>query len=113
MNRARGAMRGEGKSPPGRRSRLPMLAALIAAATAAFCGCRRELPEPLSPSARVYVDKCGQCHAAYDPRSLTPAMWATQVSLMEGKMMQAGLQPLTAQERNMILDYLEHNASPP
>jgi len=82
--------------------------ALLAMALAA---CQRKLPEENSPAARLYVERCGTCHAAYNPRSLTAAMWDTQMRLMEDKCMrQSGGQPLTAEQRKTILDYLIRNA---
>ena len=50
------------------------------------------------------------CHRAYDPRSLTGAMWQTQVELMDTKIRQAGIEPLTGDQRHIILDYLTRNA---
>ena len=50
------------------------------------------------------------CHRAYDPRSLTGAMWQTQVELMDTKIRQARVAPLTGDQRRIILDYLTRNA---
>ena len=68
------------------------------------------LPEAESAPAQLYAQRCGQCHRAYDPHSMTSAMWDTQVTLMEGKIRDAGLQPLTAEQRKIIMDYLTRNA---
>jgi len=73
-------------------------------------GCRgAALPEAASPAARLYVERCGTCHAAYNPRSMTAAMWEVQVQAMEPRMAQAG-RPLSEHERHAILDYLTRNA---
>jgi diheme cytochrome c len=89
-----------------------LLASAIAfGAILALAACQqRPLPEADSPQAQVYVQRCGQCHSAYDPRSMTSAMWDTQVTLMEGKIREAGLPPLSDDQRKTIMDYLTRNA---
>lgn len=76
-------------------------------------GCSRPLPEQNSAAAQLYAKRCGQCHRAYGPGSLTAAMWQVQVQMMEAKMQQYGVPPLTEQERQTILDYLTRNAERP
>ena len=88
-----------------------VLAALTPALAIFLAACHpRPLPEADSDAARTYVERCGQCHRAYDPRAMTGAMWQTQVELMDTKIRQAGMEPLTADQRNIILDYLTRNA---
>ncbi len=41
---------------------------------------------------------------------MTAAMWAVQVDLMQERMKQTGLAPLTPAERKTILEYLSSNA---
>ena len=41
---------------------------------------------------------------------MTGAMWQTQVELMDTKIRQARMEPLTANQRQIILDYLTRNA---
>ncbi|MGH7863801.1 MAG: hypothetical protein ACREQB_02350 [Candidatus Binataceae bacterium] len=73
--------------------------------------CKREsLPEHQSAAAGLYVQRCGQCHIAYDPRTLTAPMWQKQVEAMDVRIAQAGVAPLKAGERAQILDYLRRNA---
>ena len=73
--------------------------------------CKRPaLPEAESPPAKLYVARCGNCHAPYNPREMTPAMWETQVMMMEVKMQAAGQPPLTPDERDSILRYLKNHA---
>ena len=89
-----------------------MLAAATAAAVISLAACQaaRPLPEAGSDAARTYVERCGKCHRAYDPRSMTGAMWQTQLGLMDTKIRQAGMEPLTVDQRQIILDYLTRNA---
>jgi hypothetical protein len=75
-----------------------------------FVGCDRALPEEGGPAARLYTARCGSCHQAYAPRSLTAAMWEIQVTTMQAKMAAAGQAPLTPEENRTILDYLRRNA---
>jgi len=86
-------------------------AALALSATAlALPGCARPLPEAGSPAAQLYVERCGGCHQAYDPRSLTPSMWGLQLLAMRSKIAEAGQTPLTPEEERAILGYLKRNA---
>ncbi|HEV3115316.1 MAG TPA: hypothetical protein VGY99_32950 [Candidatus Binataceae bacterium] len=76
----------------------------------AVAGCDRPLPEQNTAAAQLYASRCGQCHRAYAPGSLSAAMWQVQVQMMEGKMLQNRVSPLTNQERDTILSYLTRNA---
>ncbi|MBF6571034.1 MAG: hypothetical protein IVW54_19390 [Candidatus Binataceae bacterium] len=85
-------------------------ASLLAIFAALVAGCqRRPLPEASSQAARFYVQRCGVCHAAYDPRAMTAAMWDAQVTAMEPRMAAQGT-PLSADDRKTILEYLTRNA---
>ena len=82
---------------------------------AAFClveliGCNPPLPEQGTHPAQLYVRRCGNCHRPYNPRSLTAAMWEVQVQMMERKMVQYRMPPLTDEERENILGYLTRNS---
>lgn len=90
---------------------MALLIAISLALAVLFAGCtKKPLPEQQSSAAQLYVQKCGQCHAAYYPGSLTADMWRVQVPAMEYKMRQSGLSPLTDEERSAILGYLTRNA---
>jgi hypothetical protein len=69
-----------------------------------------KIPDEGSYAAQVYLNKCGQCHQPYDPSLMTKAMWAAKVDLMQERMKQTGLAPLTPAERKTILEYLSSNA---
>jgi len=73
-------------------------------------GCSRTpLPEEGSESARLYTEKCGGCHAPYNPQLMTAQMWETMVSRMEITMKRRG-RPLAESDRAEILAYLSRNA---
>ena len=91
-----------------RRAYIP-LRALVPLALA-VTSCQRALPEPGSAAAKLYQERCGSCHRAYAPGSLTTTMWETQIVAMEPKIAEAGQPPLTAAEERAILDYLKRNA---
>lgn len=77
---------------------------------AAGCG-QGPLPEQDTYAAQLYIKRCGGCHHwAYNPHMMTAAMWELQVDMMEPKMREAGIAPLTPQERKVIMDYLQRNA---
>ncbi|MGH7949331.1 MAG: hypothetical protein ACREQF_08915 [Candidatus Binataceae bacterium] len=84
---------------------------ILTALGLSLAACKREpLPEHQSAAAAQYVRRCGQCHIAYDPRTLTASMWEKQVEAMDVRMAQGGVAPLKAGERAEILDYLRRNA---
>jgi hypothetical protein len=91
------------------RLRRATFAAALLASVVTGCG-PRPLPDASSPGAQAYVNRCGQCHAPYNPRELTASMWDTQVTMMEVKIQQAGLPALSSDEREAILEYLQRNA---
>lgn len=69
------------------------------------------MPEATSAPARLYVERCGQCHAAYVPGLMTADMWRLQLDMMRDKMLQAGVAPLTGAESDAITNYLTSNAA--
>jgi len=74
-------------------------------------GCNAALPDPESPGARLYGHRCSSCHRLYAPSVLTAAMWKVMVARMEQQIQHSGLPPLSADERQTILDYLEKHSS--
>lgn len=74
--------------------------------TIAALGCQPELPEPQSPAAQLYQQRCSSCHRLYGPQLLTAEMWRVIVSRMEQEFQRRGLPPLSAEDKQMILAYL-------
>jgi hypothetical protein len=94
-----------------RASNIRLGAIALAFIAVVLAGCKPAgLPDASSPAAQIYVNKCGNCHAPYNPHELTASMWETQVTMMEVKMQAAGMSPLTSDERASILEYLKRNA---
>ncbi len=93
-------------APALKRPRAWLLFAFALAAT----GCTHPLPQAKTYPARLYAERCGQCHIAYQPRSLTAAMWQMQVQMMQQRMQTAGIAPLSPNQKKIILSYLERNA---
>ncbi|HEX7410219.1 MAG TPA: hypothetical protein VF515_21570 [Candidatus Binatia bacterium] len=83
---------------------------LSAVVLAAMAACNAKLPEPDSPGAKLYAERCDTCHRIYAPGSLTFEMWKFQVERMQGDTVRHGLPPLTAQERDIVLDYLKRHS---
>jgi hypothetical protein len=81
---------------------------LIAASglTLLAAGCGSSLPDPESPGARLYAQRCVGCHRLYQPGTLTPAMWQYQVDRMQEEFARRGLPPLSAAEQELLLGYL-------
>jgi diheme cytochrome c len=74
-------------------------------------GCNASLPDPESPAAQLYRQRCSSCHRLYAPSIVTAEMWKVIVARMEQQMRQAGRPPLSADESRMILDYLQKHSS--
>jgi len=74
-------------------------------------GCNASLPEPESPAAQLYRQRCSACHRVYAPSLLTAEMWNVVVARMEQEIRRSGRPPLSADERQRILDYLQKHSS--
>jgi len=72
-------------------------------------GCR-SLPDPESAGAKLYDDRCASCHRAYQPDVMTFEMWKIVVARMQYVMSRNGLRPLTADETNVLLEYLQRHS---
>lgn len=93
---------------PGRVQALT--AVLVTVGAVSIAGCTGPLPEEGSPSALLYVEKCGTyCHRPYQPSGMKPKMWETMLVRMEIEMRRRGM-PFSASEQAEILDYLIRNA---
>ena len=73
-------------------------------------GCSAPLPEPDSPGAQLYAQRCTSCHRSYAPGSMKFEMWKLSVQRMQGEMARHGLPPLTAAEEALLLDYLKKHS---
>lgn len=74
-------------------------------------GCDASLPEPESPAAQLYQRRCSGCHRVYAPSVLTSEMWKFMVARMEQEIQRRSLPPLSTDERQSLLDYLQKHSS--
>jgi len=77
---------------------------------AVLTGCSVKLPDPESPGARLYRERCGGCHRLYAPEVLKAEMWKYQIERMQGEMVRRGVPALTTDERGVLLEYLQQHA---
>lgn len=79
------------------------------------------LPEPESPGAEILKNKCTQCHGLVSPRQHASQQWPYIIERMDrrmhmmsrgemGMMRRPAIQPLTLEEKNQLLGYLQQNA---
>ena len=68
------------------------------------------LPDRDSVAAQTFVNRCSACHAIPHPGRHTYQGWSYLVPLMERRMAERGLPPLSAEDRQLILAYLQENA---
>lgn len=73
----------------------------------------RNYPDKDSVQAQLYVDKCGQCHAAPLPNTHTASFWPSVLDRMQVRMTAKHVAPLTREEMSIILGYLQRYAKQP
>ncbi len=73
------------------------------------CSMTQTIPEPESPSARLYSEKCTQCHGLPAPQRHTAEQWDHLLVMMESFMDQQNL-AFPKDEKELIRDYLHKNA---
>jgi hypothetical protein len=87
-----------------------MLSRALLAGMLLAVGCGSGLPEPESPAAQAYARRCGECHRAYAPASMTWPMWEYQLGRMRLLFTQLRRPPLAPDEERLIVDYLQRHA---
>lgn len=93
-------------------TRFSAKAAALAFCSLAWLGCDAKLPDPESPGAVLYAQRCNGCHRLYAPGLLKAEMWKVMVDRMQGELVRRGLPPLTPGERKIMMAYLEKHSSP-
>jgi hypothetical protein len=78
-----------------------------------FSSCDASLPEVESPAAQLYRQRCSTCHRLYTPHALTAEMWGYMIDRMEQEMLRRRVPPLKADEKQIILEYLQKYANKP
>jgi mono/diheme cytochrome c family protein len=84
--------------------------AVIVAVAFGGAACGPKLPEPDSPGAQLYAQRCDTCHRLYAPTSMKYEMWKMQVERMQGEMARRGVPTLTDSERRVLLEYLQRHS---
>ena len=86
-----------------------MLSRAVLLAAVWLAGCR-SLPDPESPGAQVFAQRCGECHRAYQPGSMTWPMWEYQMGRMKLLFGQLRKPWLTLEEERLVTEYLQRHA---
>ena len=87
-----------------------LLLATAGCATKAGNPSTGRIPDAESPAARLYVRRCGPCHAVPHPARLAYPGWVQLLPLMERRMAERGMAPISGVERKEILAYLKAHA---
>jgi len=87
-----------------------MLTRGLALGMLVVAGCGPGLPEPESAGAQAYVQRCGECHRAYAPGSMTWSMWEYQLGRMRLLFAQLRRPWLSPEEERLVTDYIQHHA---
>jgi cytochrome c len=72
------------------------------------CAGTQTIPEPDSPGARLFKERCTKCHGLPGPKRHTPEQWDHLLVMMDGFKQEKGMQ-FPAQERKLLQDYLHRN----
>ena len=57
-------------------------------------------------SKSLFEGRCQMCHQLPEPGMLRPKQWRLILGTMQQRMQQAGVPPLTADETEMVLEYI-------
>jgi len=58
----------------------------------------------------LFEGRCQMCHQLPEPDMLTPSQWKLILMVMQQRMQQAGVPPLTEDETQRLLEYLSARA---
>jgi len=86
------------------------LALLLVACSGTGQRAGMRLPDADSDVARTFVSRCSVCHATPHPARHDFSGWQYLVPVMEQRMSERGITPLTGAERSAILAYLREHA---
>jgi hypothetical protein len=89
----------------GRKEVLVILMSLFLIA----CAGTQTIPEPESLGAKIFKEKCTQCHGLPGTKRHTPEQWDHLLVMMDGFMRDKEIE-FPAQERKLVQDYLRRNA---
>ncbi len=73
------------------------------------CAGTQTIPEPESPGARLFKERCTKCHGLPGPKRHTPEQWEGFLVMMEKFMLEKGIKFLP-HEKKLIQGYLYRNA---
>ncbi len=68
------------------------------------------IPDADSRGAQAFAHRCGLCHAVPHPARHEYSGWRYLVPLMEQRMAERGVGPLSGEDRALILAYLKEHA---
>lgn len=88
-----------------------MLTRALALGMLLVAGCGKGLPEPESEGAQVFARRCGECHRAFSPTSMTWPMWEYQLGRMRLLFTQLGRPWLSPQEERLVIEYIQRHAA--
>ncbi len=89
------------------------LSILTLASLALLTGCslmpvgNTEIPDEGSAGADAYRSRCGSCHALPHPQRLSYAGWQRLLPIMEQRIQERGMAPISSKERDTLLTYLK------
>jgi hypothetical protein len=88
---------------------LKVLAIVMLSVYLVSCAGTQSIPEPESPGASLYRERCTMCHGLPGVTRHTPEQWDQLLVMMDGFMKQRNIE-FPEQEKNLIRDYLHRNA---
>jgi hypothetical protein len=88
----------------------PLIFLLVACSDGASTGEAVKYPDVDTDAATLFIEKCGQCHAAPRPASHVAERWPGIMERMQMRMTSKSIQPLNQREFAIVLEYLQAHA---
>jgi hypothetical protein len=73
------------------------------------CAGPQSIPEPNSPGAKLYQNRCAQCHGLPGVTRHTPEQWDQLLVMMDDFMQKKNIE-FSDQEKKLIREYLHRNS---
>ncbi|MZG30863.1 MAG: cytochrome c [Nitrospinae bacterium] len=90
--------------------RIGLLLIVFASLFLGGCAGTQTIPDPESPGARLFQERCTMCHGLPAPTRHNPEQWDHLLVMMEGFMQERNID-FPVQEKKLIRDYLHKNAN--
>jgi len=68
------------------------------------------IPDADAPEAKIYAATCSACHALPHPKRLYYRQWEHMLKLMDVRIAERNMEPISDGDKKAIMVYLKHHA---